>query len=178
MAHFRRQAAGEVQQKPIGHALGTPGPSTPVGHGGSKTKPRARRGISGAPCRTRTYDRPLRRRLLYPAELRVPIRVNPLAGAQGWSGITDSNRGQKLGRLLCYHYTNPACSARSVVSDGRGDWIRTSDPLVPNQVRYRPALRLVHVRAESIIAESAKIVASGLGGRQQASIGPVSEPHR
>ncbi|GBF07140.1 hypothetical protein DAERI_120133 [Deinococcus aerius] len=25
-----------------------------------------------------------------------------------WSGITDSNRGQKLGRLLCYHYTNPA----------------------------------------------------------------------
>lgn len=26
-----------------------------------------------------------------------------------WSGITDSNRGQKLGRLLCYHYTNPAC---------------------------------------------------------------------
>lgn len=28
--------------------------------------------------------------------------------AQIWSGITDSNRGQKLGRLLCYHYTNPA----------------------------------------------------------------------
>src|SRR5690606_21437632 len=23
----------------------------------------------------------------------------------------------------------------------RGDWIRTSDPLVPNQVRYRTALR-------------------------------------
>ena len=28
------------------------------------------------------------------------------------------------------------------LSNGRGDWIRTSDPLVPNQVRYRPALRL------------------------------------
>lgn len=25
-----------------------------------------------------------------------------------WSEITDSNRGQKLGRLLCYHYTNLA----------------------------------------------------------------------
>ncbi len=27
-----------------------------------------------------------------------------------WSEITDSNRGQKLGRLLCYHYTNLAHS--------------------------------------------------------------------
>jgi hypothetical protein len=29
-------------------------------------------------------------------------------GAAKWSEITDSNRGQKLGRLLCYHYTNLA----------------------------------------------------------------------
>lgn len=68
-----------------------------------------------------------------------------------WSGITDSNRGQKLGRLLCYHYTNPACGAlrRAVPEEqsGRGDRIRTCDPLVPNQVRYRPALRLVKQRA-------------------------------
>ncbi len=32
----------------------------------------------------------------------------PRGGSLVWSGITDSNRGQKLGRLLCYHYTNPA----------------------------------------------------------------------
>ena len=68
----------------------------------------------------------------------------PGVGAGLWSGITDSNRGQKLGRLLCYHYTNPACGAlRRAVPEGqsgRGDRIRTCDPLVPNQVRYRPAL--------------------------------------
>lgn len=31
------------------------------------------KGFCGAPRRTRTYDRPLRRRLLYPAELGVPV---------------------------------------------------------------------------------------------------------
>jgi hypothetical protein len=25
--------------------------------------------------------------------------------------------------------------------DGRGDWIRTSDPLLPKQMRYQTALR-------------------------------------
>lgn len=32
----------------------------------------------------------------------------PKKGLCLWSEITDSNRGQKLGRLLCYHYTNLA----------------------------------------------------------------------
>lgn len=35
----------------------------------------------GAPCRTRTYDRPLRRRLLYPAELRAHEKGLPGGGA-------------------------------------------------------------------------------------------------
>jgi hypothetical protein len=35
----------------------------------------------------------------------------------------------------------PRCTSMSLILNGRGERIRTSDPLVPNQVRYQTALR-------------------------------------
>jgi hypothetical protein len=43
----------------------------------------------GAPDRIRTCDHPLRRRMLYPAELRA--QMNPKSQAKNWSGQRDSN---------------------------------------------------------------------------------------
>ena len=36
---------------------------------------------------------------------------------------------------------NPGGTPEAFVKSGRGDWIRTSDPLRPRQVRYQAALR-------------------------------------
>lgn len=48
---------------------------------------------------------------------------------KSWSGYTESNRAQQLGRLPHYHYAIPA-QGRSTHSmectSGGGDWIRTS----------------------------------------------------
>ena len=52
----------------------------------------------GALGGTRTFDLPLRRRLLYPAELQTRI----------WSGWRESNPRVQLGRLTFYHWTTPA----------------------------------------------------------------------
>src|SRR4249919_530817 len=64
---------------------------------------------SGAPGRTRTCDPRLRRPMLYPAELRARSRSN------------NSRRVEMRPR-----------GCRS----GRGERIRTSDPLLPKQMRY------------------------------------------
>ena len=40
-------------------------------------------------------------------------------------------RNKQLGRLLLYQL--------NYRRDGRGDWIRTSDPLLPKQMRYQTA---------------------------------------
>ena len=44
------------------------------------------------------------------------------------------NRADSAKRALHIRYTND-------LKSGRGDWIRTSDPLRPRQVRYQAALR-------------------------------------
>jgi hypothetical protein len=45
--------------------------------------------------------------------------------------------------VLPLHQFRKNLSAYTLRSkSGRGGWIRTNDPLVPNQVRYRTALRL------------------------------------
>jgi hypothetical protein len=36
---------------------------------------------------------------------------------------------------------HPQVTSMSLILNGRGERIRTSDPLVPNQVRYQTALR-------------------------------------
>ena len=46
----------------------------------------------------------------------------------------------------CCATTTPISPASRWPNSGRGDWIRTSDPLVPNQVRYQAALRLDNIQ--------------------------------
>src|SRR5262245_27898567 len=70
---------------------------------------------AGAPGRTRTCDPRLRRPMLYPAELRARSR---------------SNNNRRVG-------VRPRCPGQS----GRGERIRTSDPLLPKQMRYQTAPR-------------------------------------
>ncbi len=62
-----------------------------------------------------------------------------------WSGQSGSNRREELGRLTCYRYI---MAARTY---GRGERIRTSDPLVPNQVRYQTALRPETTTAQKLL---------------------------
>ena len=54
------------------------------------------------------------------------------------SGLPGGNRtpDPQLRRLLLY-----PTELRAVVQDGRGDMIRTCDPLLPKQMRYQTALR-------------------------------------
>ena len=80
---------------------------------------------SGAPGRTRTPDRRLRRPLLYPAELLV-------------------------------HY-------------GRGERIRTSDPLCPRQVRYQAALRPDEAESTIMTRQKMQMKKGGKGGLDQAT---------
>ena len=54
------------------------------------------------------------------------------------SGLPGGNRtpDPQLRRLLLY-----PTELRAVVQNGRGDMIRTCDPLLPKQMRYQTALR-------------------------------------
>ena len=45
--------------------------------------------------------------------------------------------GQARAEIFIFQSIGPACGTKV----GRGDWIRTSDPLRPRQVRYQAALR-------------------------------------
>ena len=81
----------------------------------------------GAPEGIRTPDLRLRRPLLYPAELLAPIKIKRLSPERETPAPNRST-------LRTHH---------SVVADGRGEKIRTSDPLRPRQVRYQAALRPV-----------------------------------
>lgn len=59
-----------------------------------------------------------------------------------WSGITDSNRGQKLGRLLCYHYTNPAHCACPAGKQGNLVEATGFEPATPwSQTKCATSLR-------------------------------------
>lgn len=54
--------------------------------------------------------------------------------AVSWSGGRDSNPQQSAWKADALPIELPPQS-------GRGDWIRTSDPLLPKQMRYQAALR-------------------------------------
>ena len=43
--------------------------------------------------------------------------------------------------VYIWTFGNPGNDRMSLILNGRGERIRTSDPLVPNQVRYQTALR-------------------------------------
>ena len=73
----------------------------------------------GTPDRTRTCYPRLRRPVLYPNELRAPRAATPVLVA------LDSKRGSNV-------RTGEGC--------GRSSPIRTDDPLLPKQMRYRAAL--------------------------------------
>src|SRR5437867_3294405 len=47
-------------------------------------------------------------------------------------------------------------SCRSGGMDGRGEWIRTTDPLLPKQMRYQAALRPVGYLRAGIVADLAR----------------------
>lgn len=53
------------------------------------------------------------------------------AGPYRWSGIPDSNRCQKLGRLLCCHYTNPARQHPNSTPGRDGGQARTRTSAAP-----------------------------------------------
>ena len=68
------------------------------------------------------------------------------------------------GRRRCAAWLNQSPRlSEPKVSDGRGDWIRTSDPLRPRQVRYQAALRPDPKRM--IIAHSWTRCPQGQSGR-------------
>ena len=48
-------------------------------------------------------------------------------------------RNSQLGRLMLYQL-NYRRKGKAKRKNGRGDWIRTSDPLLPKQLRYQAAL--------------------------------------
>src|SRR5258706_6132235 len=83
---------------------------------------------SGAPDRIRTCYPRLRRPVLYPDELRAPLRII----ASSWLRSTAEPK-------IAKH--------RPVKKTGRGGGIRTPDILLPKQVRYQTALHPAGLRA-------------------------------
>ena len=57
------------------------------------------------------------------------------------NGAADGTRtrNSQLGRLMLYQL-NYRRKGKAKRKNGRGDWIRTSDPLLPKQLRYQAAL--------------------------------------
>ena len=60
----------------------------------------------------------------------------------GVSPMSPEGAGTNIG-TFCY-----LCLRYGQVKDGRGDWIRTSDPLLPKQMRYQAALLPVYWRLD------------------------------
>ena len=56
------------------------------------------------------------------------------------TGTTKLTKGHWLGLIGVGEYLNSR-TMRARLKGGRGDWIRTSDPLLPKQMRYQAALR-------------------------------------
>lgn len=54
-------------------------------------------------------------------------------------GIEPTSRAWKA-RVLPMNYTR-ICNLHYTINTGRDDWIRTSDPLLPKQMRYQTAPR-------------------------------------
>lgn len=128
----------------------------------------------GAPQRTRTFDRPLRRRLLYPTELGVHLqghaneqKLPAREPSLFWSGITDSNRGQKLGRLLCYHYTNPAHLKMLVEATGFEPATPWSQTKCATGLRYASTFFAVRAIAKALCA------VGNIANVEQVSSGPT-----
>jgi hypothetical protein len=68
--------------------------------------------------------------MLYPAELRAPV----MERETGLEPATTCLEGR---------YSTIELLPQN--QDGRDDWIRTSDPLLPKQMRYQAALRPVTI---------------------------------
>ena len=66
--------------------------------------------------------------------------MRPASTGDGWrpiptAAVSTSCDGHEL------HSPWISEDTQGLAQNGRGDWIRTSDPLTPSQVRYQPALR-------------------------------------
>ena len=101
---------------------------------------------NGTPGRIRTCDRPLRRRMLYPTELRaqcILIRIsNPsrCLGPARTSCRVVSQAAMFTHRSCCAQLSYECNKFDLLIEIGRSGGIRTPDPLVPNQMRYQAAL--------------------------------------
>ena len=92
-------------------------------------------GEKRAPGRTRTCDQRIRNPLLYPAELRGRCSFNTLKRG----GRLETSPRLLVRPSSALATPTPPLFRKSNEKSGRGERIRTSDTLLPKQVRYRTA---------------------------------------
>jgi hypothetical protein len=70
-----------------------------------------------------------------------------MVGVRGFEPPASSSRTRRATRLRhtpAFKSTSVRHAVALAKTDGRSERIRTSDPLIPNQVRYQAALRSEH----------------------------------
>jgi hypothetical protein len=84
------------------------------------------------------------------------VKVNPRLVEAVTRRLDESPRGRPAWQ--------PRITPTNSTESGRGDWIRTSDPLRPRQVRYQAALRPDSLRIHNCTADPQRISARGPEG--------------